>query len=340
MAIERLELKNFTVFEKLDVAWGPGINVLIGENGTGKTHIMKVLYSACQASSSKVSFSQKLVLTMFPDEYKLSRLIRRKQGNQSASIQVTASEEGRRRILSSEFHMKTRKWEAVVKGEEQWEREFGKLGSIFIPAKEILSNSYNLAAAVKKDNVRFDDVYLDIIDSAKVDVLPGRNTDDQNRKLREIERIVKGKVWYDSEKDEFYLKQGNSRWEFNLVAEGIRKMALLWQLVKNGALEKGTVLFWDEPEANLCPVHIPVLAELLLLLQRNGVQIFVATHDYMFAKYLEVKKQEKNHLCFHSFYREGGEVRHEMEECFDGLKSNPIVKAFDRLLDEIYDMGE
>lgn len=50
------------------------------------------------------------------------------------------------------------------------------------------------------------------------------------------------------------MKKGNSRQEFNLVAEGIRKMVLLWQLVKNGTLEKGSVLFWDEPEANINPV--------------------------------------------------------------------------------------
>lgn len=42
----------------------------------------------------------------------------------------------------------------------------------------------------------------------------------------------------------FYLKKGSSKQEFNLVSEGIRKMALIWQLVKNGMLEKGSVLFW------------------------------------------------------------------------------------------------
>ena len=30
---------------------------VVGENGTGKTHILKVLYSACQAANPKVSFS-------------------------------------------------------------------------------------------------------------------------------------------------------------------------------------------------------------------------------------------------------------------------------------------
>lgn len=74
--------------------------------------------------------------------------------------------------------------------------------------------------------------------------------------------------------DRFYLKPGTqAKLEFNLVAEGLRKIALLWQLIKNGTLEKGSVLFWDEPEANINPKYIPVLAELLIMLETEGVQI-------------------------------------------------------------------
>lgn len=49
---------------------------------------------------------------------------------------------------------------------------------------------------------------------------------------------------------------------------------------KNGMLEKGSVLFWDEPEANINPKYIPIIVDLLLVLSRSGVQIFVSTHDY------------------------------------------------------------
>ncbi len=45
--ITRLELENFTCFAKLDLEFSSGVNVLIGVNGTGKTHILKVLYAAC-----------------------------------------------------------------------------------------------------------------------------------------------------------------------------------------------------------------------------------------------------------------------------------------------------
>lgn len=339
MAIKQMRLENFTVFENLDVSFCEGINVLIGENGTGKTHIMKVLHSACQATNPGVAFSHKIVRTMLPDYYKISRLIRRKQGNNVAKIKITATADKKtKRMISAEFSILTKKWDAVVKGEESWEKDLENLTSIFIPAKEILSNSFNLAAAVDKNNVKFDDTYIDILNSAKIDVSVGRNAAEKDFKLKLVEKITGGKVLYDPKEDEFYLKIGNSKQEFNLIAEGIRKMALLWQLIKNGALEKGTVLFWDEPEANINPMHIPVIVELLLLLQKSGVQIFVATHDYMFAKYFEVKRETTDIVRFHSFYKEGDQVRYEEGEKFGELKNNKILESFDRLLDEIYDM--
>jgi recombinational DNA repair ATPase RecF len=46
MTISRLELTNFTVFEKASFEFCPGINVLIGENGTGKSHVLKAMYAA------------------------------------------------------------------------------------------------------------------------------------------------------------------------------------------------------------------------------------------------------------------------------------------------------
>lgn len=45
MTITRLALKNFTVFEDAKFEFCPGINVLIGENASGKTHVLKLLYA-------------------------------------------------------------------------------------------------------------------------------------------------------------------------------------------------------------------------------------------------------------------------------------------------------
>ena len=342
MIIKKIKLENFTVFVNHNIEFSPGINVIVGENGTDKTHIMKVLYSACQSADPKVSFSQKIVSTMLPDDYKIARLITRKQGNHSALIRITASdnENSQERILTVSFNNKTKKWDAEVTGESGWEDSFSISSSIYIPAKEILSHSYNLNAASEKNNVRFDDTYLDIINAAKVDISVGRNSDTKDAMLKEIEKMTHGTVYYDANRDEFYLKSGNSKQEFNLIAEGIRKMALLWQLVKNGTLENGSILFWDEPEANINPSYISIIVEMLLALQRRGVQIFISTHDYMLASYFEVKKLLEDKVVFHSLTRklDNGEIYYESAKKFADLKANPIIDAFDKLLNEIYNM--
>ena len=342
MKIKRIKFQNYTVFEDQQMEFSPGINVIIGENGTGKTHLMKALYSACQSADKKTSFSHKLVMTMLPDDYKISRLITRKTGNRTAVIRIAAKESvtDRDRILSASFHGNTKKWDAEVTGEDGWENSFAGMSSIFIPAKEILSHSYNLNAATEKNNVRFDDTYLDIINAAKINISAGRNSASKEAMLKIIEKMTQGTVVYDEKKDEFYLKSGNSKQEFNLVAEGIRKMALLWQLVKNGTLEKGSVLFWDEPEANINPLYISIIVDLLLELQRKDVQIFISTHDYMLASYFEVKKTAEDHLLYHSLSHSGKKavLEYEKSERFSELKNNKIIEAFNKLLDEIYNM--
>lgn len=343
MIIKKIKLENYTVFENKQIEFGTGINVFIGENGTGKTHILKTLYSACQSVDKRVSFAHKIVMTMLPDDYKISRLRTRKQGNSNTMIRITAGESNasQDRILTVSFNGFTKKWDADVTGESGWEESFSGVSSIFIPAKEILSHSYNLNAASEKNNVRFDDTYLDIINAAKIDISVGRNSDTKDAMLKKIQEMTHGTVVYDVRRDEFYLKSGNSKQEFNLVAEGIRKMALLWQLVKNGTLENGSILFWDEPEANINPKYVPIIVEMLLELQRKGVQIFISTHDYMIASYFEVKKQDGDDITFHSLFHADGisDIQYEKAGKFANIKNNAIVTAFNNLLNDIYNLG-
>lgn len=347
MYLKELMLDNYTVFKQLQIELSKGINVFIGENGTGKTHILKLLYAACQAADAKNIFSQKLITCMLPDGYKIAHLVHR--GALKTDIHIIGVNEEASTYLSLEFFSDAKKWDSVVGNEPVWERIFAGTESIFIPAKEILSNCYQLSSAVARNNVKFDDTYLDIIDAAKVDVskplasymvCEGQETYGyKNKLLQSIEQLVGGAVIYDAGKDTFYLDDGYGKLEFNLVAEGIRKLALLWQLVKNGALEKGSVLFWDEPEANMNPAYIVSIAEILLLLQEHGVQVFVSTHDYLFAKYLEIRQNDKNSVLFHSLYKKDGNIEYECGAKFTELKNNAIVSSFNALLDEVYDLG-
>ena len=45
MIIKKLTLSNFMAFENLQLDWSDNINVICGENSTGKTTLLKAMYS-------------------------------------------------------------------------------------------------------------------------------------------------------------------------------------------------------------------------------------------------------------------------------------------------------
>ena len=114
----------------------------------------------------------------------------------------------------------------------------------------------------------------------------------------------------------------------------------MWKLIRNGLLEKNSVLLWDEPEANLNPELYPLVANILLALQKNGVQIFLATHSYNFAKYLEIRRTEKEQVLIHNLYRNdlGKEIMSVSAYKMEDLEPNHIMMADNQLLDEVYNM--
>ncbi len=50
MKVNSIDLDNFSVFVKAKIDFSHGINVIIGANGTGKSHLMKIIYSILKAN--------------------------------------------------------------------------------------------------------------------------------------------------------------------------------------------------------------------------------------------------------------------------------------------------
>ncbi|MGL5354762.1 MAG: AAA family ATPase, partial [Clostridium sp.] len=53
MYIKKINIDNFTVFKTIKMNFSKGINIFIGENGTGKTHLMKMLYAPIASKNNK-----------------------------------------------------------------------------------------------------------------------------------------------------------------------------------------------------------------------------------------------------------------------------------------------
>ncbi len=78
-----------------------------------------------------------------------------------------------------------------------------------------------------------------------------------------------------------------------------------------------------------------IVVEILLELQRMGVQIFLATHDYVILKEFDLQKKKGDKVKFHSLYRDEktGEIKiHSTEEYLD-IHPNAIAETFTDLYD-------
>jgi AAA15 family ATPase/GTPase len=144
--------------------------------------------------------------------------------------------------------------------------------------------------------------------------------------LEKVGKIIDGKVIYENGKY-YILKKSGQKVEFSFEASGYQKFGLLWKLLRNGLLENGSVLFWDEPENSLNPELVPVLVDILLELQRNGVQIFIATHSEILASYFSVNKQKGDNVMFYSLYKDEKtqQIHYDKNDRFDLLNPNKLT---------------
>jgi predicted ATP-dependent endonuclease of OLD family len=122
---------------------------------------------------------------------------------------------------------------------------------------------------------------------------------------------------------------------FSLEASGYQKFGLLWKLLRNGFLESGSVLFWDEPEASINPELMPVLVDILLELQRGGVQIFVATHSGHLARYFDVNRNSNDNVVFYNLYKDGETIKSNSSDKYTELSPSVIEKASDVLFNAV-----
>jgi predicted ATPase len=328
MTLSRIRFNRFTAFDELDLILSPGVNVFIGTNGTGKTHLMKVAYAACDITKTQLGFAEKLMRVFLPSGGAIGRLVKR-QGTSATGAAAVYRGEHRLRVSFSN-HTKLPE-SASVTGAKSWLLK--PIESVYIPVKEMLSNGPGFRSLYAHREVHFEEVYADILDRAYRPA-PRGPTDIQRRRLLEvIQKAMDGKVTVKDE--EFFLRNSQGNLEFSLLAEGMRKLGLLWLLIQNGTLLGGTVLFWDEPETNLNPKQFGVLMEILLELQRLGVQVFLATHDYGILKELDLRRGPRDTVVFHSLYRdtESGEIGCHSTGNYLDICPNAIAEAFADLYD-------
>ena len=328
MTISAIRLERFTAFQKNMIDFSPGLNVLIGANGTGKTHLMKVAYAVCDISKTKTDFADKLVRVFLPSERAIGRLVKRQKKSTRCVVEVFRDD---MKLHASFSNHATHRESVTVTGATEWGQS--PIESVYIPVKEMLSNAPGFRSLYTQREVHFEEVYADILDRAYRPALRGQPDATKRKLMRLLQKTIDGKVLIKDE--EFFLRNKQGNLEFSLLAEGIRKLALIWLLIQNGTLLEGSVLFWDEPETNLNPKLFSPLIQILLDLQRSGVQVFLATHDYLILKEIDLYRQKDDEISFHSLFpspETEGIACHTTSD-YNGIHPNAIADAFSSVYD-------
>lgn len=320
--LEKIKFRNFTAFDKLEVNLCPGINVFIGENGTGKTHLLKAVYAACKSTKDQDDIGFKILADFLPAGG-FERILKRFPVKKSSgSMEIARKVAGSKTAASLKLQLDGQKgsWTAP-----SWAQH--SMQAVYIPIKDMLANAPGFLSLYAEREVKFEGLNADVLHKAYLPAL--RKLDERCKSLMvRLEKIIGGKVVIKGEW--FFLRRKEGDLEFSLLAEGHRKLGLLWLLIQNGTLGKDSVLFWDEPETNLNPMLMQTVVEALVELQSMGMQVLLATHDSLILKEFDLQTSEEDKVMYHSLFRgkESGEIECASTGSFYEIEPNAINDAF------------
>lgn len=333
--INSISIKNFTAFKELAVKCAEGINVFIGANSTGKSHLLKLMYALCAANKplEKELFGdpQRYISSklkgVYKPEGKIGRLCR---NNEKAIIRADFTPD-----RSIEFAFSSDMDEVVMTDNQSYEKYSWE--PVFIPPKEMLSLFEGFSSLYLKRELTIDETYFDLCQAIETPKLKGDHSKQTSNLLKKIKKICEGEFLLVKQKKFYYKPTKGKMLEVELAAEGFRKLGILQRLIENGHILPGATgpLFWDEPESNLNPTLMKQLVIILLEMAREGLQILLATHDYVILKWLELLKNKDEQIFFHALYKnDDNEI--ELNSTDDYLKicPNAIDMAYADLIDQ------
>jgi AAA domain, putative AbiEii toxin, Type IV TA system len=184
----------------------------------------------------------------------------------------------------------------------------------------------------------FDDTYYDLLKLLRLPPTQGKIAPELSRIAEHLEGFVGGSITRSGHTDEFLFQRGEQTYTMSQTADGIKKIGILTNLIRNRSLAKGTILFLDEPETNLHPRAISVLIDVLFQLGQAGVQVYLATHSYFVLKQLEIlAKKHRTSVPFCSLVRRG-EIEASFADMRDGMPDNPILDESTRLFEQGFEV--
>lgn len=311
--MRRLTLENFTVFSRAEFEFA-GLDAIHGENSTGKTHLLKLVYAILstlrRAPNANVpetptkswlesELAKALSEVFRPEDFKVGRLVRRQQGRATASVRAEFEGAGALEFSFSTNHGTTVK---VEEAPTAWLPR----PPIYLPTRELLSVYPGFVSLYETQAIPFDRTWRDTCAYLGAPVARGPKSKAVAALLKPLEDALGCQAMLENGRFFVKMQQPSAKVEADLVAEGLRKLTMVARLIANGSLDGKGALLWDEPEANLNPALVREVAPVLWKLAAAGVQVFLATHSLFLLTELELLRvggEEAPSTCFIGLHR-------------------------------------
>jgi len=352
--IKSVILENFMGYGKFQSKEFASVNVIIGKNDTGKTGLLKLLYSTAKTidvysrrkQNEEVEFkkllAEKLTDTYQPGKKGLGELV-----NKITKEKLSVDIEFKHARLNYEdklhFSFGDSTTNTIVDCQKSINSISDNFRCLFIPATEVLSSFKAIRAT--RDNLHmpgFDDTYLDLIRALVIPTHNGHITEELKIVNTRLEELFEGQIEQQND-DDFLFKKGNTEYPMQLTAEGVKKIGILTTLIRNRQLNVNSVLFLDEPETALHPEAARELVEMLILMAKAGIQIFLATHNYFVLKqlHLSARRDDVTTNCYSLSRDKGKSIAYSIVDLRNEFPENPISNEAIRMSDEevILDLG-
>ncbi len=320
--IQDINIQNCGPIHNLELKTSAGFNVIIGENGRGKSLLLKTLYTAIKSIEEYQRGNDKRTFRQILDDKLKWTFQLKKIGDL-----VTKGEGKRFRYESNVDNEKVmfsfgQSAEKGV-GDSVDPSQGRKANSVYLPAKEILSLDSIIRQSREIDmQFGFDDTYYDLVKAVGKPTQQGKNWKSFADARKGLGDIIDGRV--DFIDNEWFFIKGQSRYPISITAEGIKKIAIIDRLLGNRIITPQTVLFIDEPESALHPNAIVLYLDILNLIVEQGVQIFIATHSYFVIKKLQlIALKNKKSLPVVSLT----DTEVHSHDLLKGMPENPIVET-------------
>ncbi len=149
---------------------------------------------------------------------------------------------------------------------------------------------------------------------------------------KELSNIIDGEFCQD-DKGEFYFKRKDKRIELENTATGIKSFGILQVLSENNWLNKNALLILDEPEVHLHPKWQLKMAQIIVLLVKNGVKVLVNSHSPYMIEALQ-RYSEKEDVISDFYLPKNGVISKVSDS-----NSETLAKTFEKL-SEPFDVFE